>query len=192
MEMLLKYGCVTLRAIEEKDCDLLLTMMNSPSIDSCVGNPHLPMSRSMEEEWIKTYRNSDFSIRLMIELSNGKTIGMVILQDINYKNRTAEIGIKTYVKDFHDRMVNDVDNAYYALLNFAFFELNLNCIYAYSFEDNIDSIRFNRRCGFSEDGVLRQRVFTGGVYKNLRAFSIVKDDFNKIKSDEMLARKNSL
>ena len=181
--MLLKYGCATLRAIEEKDCDLLLEMMNNPEIDKQVGgNIHYPLSRSMQENWIKNYQNSDSTIRLMIELSNGKTIGMVILQKIDYKNQTAEIGVKTYIKDFHDRIKNDVDDAYYALLKFAFFELNLNCIYAYTISDNLLSIKFNKRIGLKEDGVLRRRVYTEGMHKDLIAFSMLKEEFcNRLK-----------
>ncbi len=177
--MILEYGCAKLRAIELKDCELLLEMMNNSTIDKLVGNTHLPISRENQEAWIKNYKNSQETIRLMIELSNGKTIGMVILQHIDYRNSTAEIGIKTFVRDFHDRIVNDVDNAYHALLDFAFNELNLNCIYAYSISDNSESIKFNRRIGFKEDGLLRNRIYTGGVYKDYIAFSMLKSEFEK-------------
>ncbi len=179
--MIIKYGCAILRAIEEKDCDLLLEMMNNPKIDKCIGTVHLPISKDHQLNWIRQYANSDKTIRLMIELTNGKTIGMVILKDIDYKNGTAEIGLKTFVHDFHDRMLNDVDDAYTAMLSFCFMELNLNCVYAYSFSDNHSSISFNRRVGFSQDGVLKQRVYTDGEYKDLVAFSFLKHDFiNKV------------
>ena len=98
--MILEYGCARLRAIEEKDCDILLEMMNNPAIDSMVGNVHLPLSRVMQEKWIDEYKNTDTTIRLMIELTNGKTIGMIMLHNIDQKNQTAEIGIKTYIRDF--------------------------------------------------------------------------------------------
>lgn len=175
--MLLKYGCVTLRAIEEKDCDLLLEMMNNPDIDRWVGNLHLPVSKSMQETWVKNYTNNDSTIRLMIELENGHTLGMVMLQNIDYKNSNAEIGIKINITDKCNRMKHDTDDAYKALLKFAFEELNLNCIYAYVIKGNEHSYNFNLRNGFKENGVIPSKIYTDGEYKDMIVFSLIREEF---------------
>ena len=175
--MLIKYGCVTLRAIEENDWELLLSMMNSPEIDMYVGNAHLPASELSQKNWISQYKNTDETIRLMIELNNGKTIGMIMLQHIDYRNQIAELGIKTYVSDVQDRLPHDTDDAYNAMLKFAFDELNMNCIYCFVTDDNMRSLKFHNRLGFKEDGVLRHRLYSSGIHKNLVAFSMLKDEF---------------
>ena len=146
--MILKYGCATLRAIEEKDNDLLLKLMNEPGIDMWVGNIHLPMSMDSQAKWIESYKNDETTIRLIIELSNGKSIRMIMLHNIDHRNANAEIGIKIDFTEKQNRMKNDVDDAYRALMYFAFRELNLNCLYAYILEDNVHSINFHRRIAF--------------------------------------------
>lgn len=36
--MIIKYGCVKLRAVEEKDFELLLNMINAPEIENMTGD----------------------------------------------------------------------------------------------------------------------------------------------------------
>lgn len=175
--MLIKYGCASLRAIEEKDNDLLLKLINTPEIDKWVGNIHLPVSSEGQKKWMETYKNDDATIRLMIELSNGKTIGMIILQNIDYRNANAEIGIKIDFTQKQNRLKNDVDDAYKALLSFAFNELNLNCIYANVSEDNEHSINFHNRNNFSNDGRIRSKMYKNGKYNDVICFSITKAEF---------------
>ena len=175
--MLLKYGCATLRAIEEKDCDLLLEMMNNPEVDEYVGSVHLPISRSMQENWIKNYSNTENTIRLMIELENGYTIGMIMLQNIDYINKNAEIGIKTYVPDYTYRMKHDTEDAIYAMLYYAYNYLNLECIYGYVINDNRDAIKFNKRLGLHEDGTIRNKLYVNGEYKDMTVFSMLRNEF---------------
>lgn len=174
--MLLKYDCVTLRAIETKDLDLLTEMMNNPEVDAYVGSIHLPVSKESQLKWIESYKNDDKTIRLMIELSNGKTIGMIMLQNIDYINKTAELGIKTYAK-FEDRMKNDTISAYKAIISYAFDELNLNCIYSRVVEDNIFALKLNKKFGFIQEGLLRDRLYCKGKYNNIIVSSILKKDY---------------
>ena len=160
--MNIKYGCIILRAIEERDCDILLEMMNNPVVDKYIGTTHLPVSRENQIDWIKQYKNTNDTIRLMIELSNGKTLGMIMLQNIDQKNQTAEIGIKTYTYNYNDRISGDTCDAYKAMLKFAFEELNLHCVYSRVIEENTKALNFHKKCGFTEEGRLRSRIFMGG------------------------------
>ncbi|WP_206173281.1 GNAT family N-acetyltransferase [Treponema ruminis] len=162
---------------------MLLEMMNNPDIDRWVGNLHLPVSKSMQDNWINNYTNTNSTIRLMIELENGHTLGMVMLQNIDYKNSNAEIGIKINISDKSKRMKNDTDDAYKALLTFAFKELNLNCIYAYVIKGNEHSYNFNLRNGFKESGLLPSKIYTEGEYKDMIVFSILRNDFYSYISD---------
>lgn len=159
--MNIKYGCITLRAIEERDCDILLEMMNNPVVDKYIGTTHLPVNRENQIDWIKQYKNTNDTIRLMIELSNGKTLGMIMLQNIDQKNQTAEIGIKTYTYNYNDRISGDTCDAYKAMFKFAFEELNLHCVYSRIIEENTKALTFHKKCGFTEEGRLRSRILMG-------------------------------
>lgn len=176
--MVIKNGCVTLRAIEEKDADLLLRMMNSPKIERAMGSFSLPVSELQQHEWIKNYKNTDKQMRYMIELKNNKTIGVIMLYDIDMKNGTAEVGYKIMV-DKEDRMKGDIDDALQGILSYAFFELRLHCVMARTLTENLPSITLLQRNGFQEEGILRQRVFQNGRYMDMKVFSILNSEFDR-------------
>lgn len=174
--MIIKNGCVTLRAIEKKDAALLLQMINSPEIEKALGSFSLPVSEAQQQEWVANYRNTEKQLRLMIELENGATVGVIMLYDIDMKNGTAEIGYKL-LADREVRIKGDTDDAVQGVLQYAFRELRLNCVTAHTLADNIKSERLLKRNGFTEEGLLRQRVYQGGSYVDMKAFSILKGEF---------------
>lgn len=175
--MNIKKGCVTLRAIEERDFEILFQMMNSPEIERAMGSFTLPVNEIQQKEWIRNYRNTEKQIRWMIELENGTVIGTIMLYNIDMKNGIAEIGYKT-MADRKNRMQGDVDDAMQGVLNYAFAELRLNCVFAHVLVDNIPSKRFLLRNGFIEEGVLRQRVYQNGSYVDMNIFSILKSEYD--------------
>ena len=71
-------------------------------------------------------------------------------------------------------------DAMIGFLNYAFNELNLNCIYGTVLEYNYLSRKLAKRCGLKEEGVLRNRIYKGGKYHNLIANSIIKEDFDLV------------
>lgn len=172
-------GCATLRAIEESDFDLLFYMMNAPEIEEGTEGWHLPISSIQQKDWMRTYRNSDTDIRLMIELSNGKTIGMISLTDINWKNRTALVGYKIHAA-LEDRIKGDMVDALKGILDYAFNELGMNSISATVLEDNIFSSKLIKRLHFQQDGILRQRVYKKGTFKDLTIWSLLREEFNTL------------
>ncbi|MBQ7358922.1 MAG: GNAT family N-acetyltransferase [Lachnospiraceae bacterium] len=175
--MIIKNGCVTLRAIEVRDAELLLGMMNSPEIERAIGGFSLPVNEAQQREWIDKYRNTEKQIRWMIELDNGCTIGVIMLFDIDMKNGTAEVGYKTMAeKDV--RIKGDMDDAMQGVLGYAFGELRLNCVYAHALVTNERSERMLERNGFSKEGVLRQRTFQNGSYVDMNVFSILGNEFD--------------
>ncbi len=176
--MIIKNGCVTLRAIEKKDSDLLLRMINSPEIERAVGGFSLPVNEAQQKEWIENYRNTEKQIRLMIELDNGAVIGIIMLYDINMKNGTAEIGYKTQA-DKEVRIKGDMDDAVQGVLNYAFEELRLNCVVAHTLTDNERSERLLLRNGFVEEGILRQRVYQSGSYTDMKVFSVLQSEYKE-------------
>lgn len=176
--MIIKFGCVTLRAIEEKDSDLLFRMINSPEMEKALGSFSLPVNEVQQREWIDNYRNTEKQIRLMIELENGTTIGVIMLYDIDMKNGTAEVGYKT-MADKEMRIKGDIDDALQGILSYAFEELRLNCVVAHALADNVRSERLLTRNGFVQEGLLRQRVYQSGSYADMKVFSILQSEFEK-------------
>lgn len=181
--MIIENGCVVLRAIEEKDTELLLSMMNSPKIERAMGSFSLPVNEVQQREWIQNYKNTEKQMRFMIELVNGITIGVIMLYDIDMKNGSAEIGYKI-MADKESRIKGDIDDAMQAILSYAFLELRLHCIMARTLTDNLPSEKLLKRNGFFEEGILRQRIFQCGRYLDMKVFSILKEEFEREKEGQ--------
>lgn len=176
--MLIKNGIVTLRAIERKDMEFLQQMINDPYVESLTVGSCFPVSLDRQERWFDSY-DQQKELRCMIELDSGDTIGCIMLTDIDWKNRTAVLGQKTLAPK-EKRKENDMWDAMMGFLNYAFNELNLNCIHGIVLEYNMLSRKLARRCGLKEEGILRERIFKNGKYHNLIANSIIKKDFDEV------------
>lgn len=178
MDMVIKNGCVTLRAIEERDTDLLFYLINDSEIESCTVGWNFPISYLEHKQWMEGFKNSIKSIKLMIELENSKTIGMIMLENLDWKNRTAEIGYKISAPP-GNRIKGDMTDAVRGMLKYAFNELGFNCINTVILENNMPSRNLCKRVGFVEEGILRKRVYKEGEFKNLISVSILKEEFLK-------------
>jgi len=167
---------IVLRAITENDAPLLLKMINDPETEKMLGGSSFPVSMSAQKSWIQNQTANDNVLRCIIAERDKEGIGLgtVVLSDIDQKNGTAQIHIKLGVencrgKGFGTEAVNTITE-------YAFSEMRLNCIYAEVLEYNTASQKLFEKCGFQRDGLLRERVFKGGKYINIVAFSRLKED----------------
>lgn len=179
--MVIQNGCVTLRAVEESDFDLLFYFINAPEIESMTEGFHLPISSSEQMKWMQNYSNTMSDIRLMIELNNGNTIGMIMLNDIDLVNGTASISYKISAAP-QDRIKGDMRDAIEGMLNFAFNELRLNCVISAILDYNVFSLKLVRKMHFTQEGVLRKRIYKNGEFHDQIVFSILRSEFEEYKN----------
>lgn len=162
---------IVLRAIEPKDNSLLLELINDPSIEKMVGGSSWPVSSIEQEQWLKEQLHNKGTLRCIVEdTTTNKAIGTVILSDINYKNGNAQVHIKL-VKDAQGNGYGL--DALSTIVKYAFAELRLNCVYAEILSYNLPSVHIFEKCGFTKEGVLRERVFKNGKYSDVIVYSIL-------------------
>lgn len=174
--MELRFGNVKLRAIEREDCGLLKLMMNSAAVERATVGWSQPISTAMQERWIEGYANVDCAMRWMVELRNGATIGMVTLKDIDWKNRGAEMGIKTNPCE-RRRMEGDTKDASYAVIRFAFEELGLHRLDSLLLSRNRFSAKLNESLGFKLEGVQKSKIFKNGVWNDVCCYGLLEGDY---------------
>lgn len=167
---------VKLRAIEEQDMSFLQKMINSSGIEAMTTGSWFPVSYEKQMDWFRS-RNEQEDLRYMIQIINGQTIGLISVTDIDWKNRTADMGIK--IGNIENRKENDVYEAVMLTLRYCFLEMNLHVITSKLLAYNHLSKKLNMKCGFVQEGRLRERVFKKGNYQDLLLFSILRDDFEK-------------
>jgi len=182
--MIIKFDDITLRAIEESDMELLKDLINDPEIEIMTGGYSFPVSTYQQRSWFEKIQNRNNELRLIVDTKDHGAIGVVMLTDIDWKNRSAQSHSKiTSVNNMRGRGYGT--KASYALLKYAFEQLNLNCIYSHILEYNQASKRVREKLGFTREGILRDRVYKNGKYHNVEVWSLLSSEyFSRIHKDE--------
>ena len=105
-----------------------------------------------------------------------KIIGTTGLTYIHPINMAAEMAIT--IGDSEYRGGGYGSDALRALINYGFYELNLNRIWCEVYSNNA-AIDFYKHIGFKEEGVLRESYFCDGTYWNSHILSILRSEWNK-------------
>ena len=180
------HGTITLRAIEERDLQFCFDMINDPQIEISTIGKNYPISSQQQRNWFLNGNDTN-TVRLLIEVKNTGPVGMVMISDINWINRTAELGIKFCSGVARER--KDTENTTYAIFWYVFNEMNLHCVYANVLKDNLFSRKLLLLNGFTEEGTLRARVYKRGTYHDIVVYSLLQDDFFKKNTKTVLEKK---
>lgn len=108
-------------------------------------------------------------------------IGQVGLHHIDWKNRIAVVGIVIGKKDLFGKGIGS--EAMELLQYFAFNKLNLNKLELSVHDFNERGIKCYKKCGFVEEGRLRQKYFYNGRYIDSISMGILKEEYDKGQSN---------
>lgn len=170
--MYLKDSVITLRAIEERDADLLYEMINDPEVEQMVVGWSFPVSKPAQLKWIQNLQQDDKNQRYIVDFQD-RGVGMASITSIDTKNGTFVVNIKLV----ESAKGNGIGyRTVQLLLAYGFHELNLHCATASILDYNIASQKLFEKCGFQKDGILRKRVFKKGSYHDLYAYSLIKEE----------------
>lgn len=106
-----------------------------------------------------------------------KVIGTIEFVKIDSTNNFSEIG---YVlsEDYWGRGITV--EAVLAILRIGFNDLKFNRIQARCLEDNVQSSKVMNKIGMSYEGILRKHSLVKGDYKDIRMYSILRDEWKDI------------
>jgi RimJ/RimL family protein N-acetyltransferase len=166
---------IRLRAVEPADLADYQRWLNDPEVIRYL-TLYAPLSMADEEAWYQSVRADPGQTVFAIETEAGRHIGNVGLMHINWKDRTAELGVVIGDKS-HWGQGYGLD-AMRTMLGFAFGEMNLNRVYLRVFAEHAPAISTYRKCGFVEEGRLREDVYAGGRYHDLLIMGILNREFD--------------
>lgn len=174
---------IRFRAIEKEDLPNFVRWLNDPEIHQwlCL---RYPLSLAEEEDWFADMIKKPPQERPMaieIQPDPGKDswvfVGNCGFSNVNWENRSAEIGIHIGEKDYWDRGFGT--KAMQLILKFGFESLNLHRLYLRVFETNQRAIRSYEKAGFIIEGKMRQAHFMNGDYFDVLLMSVLQQEWQK-------------
>jgi ribosomal-protein-alanine N-acetyltransferase len=120
-----------------------------------------------------------------IELKeNRKLVGTINFVSINLKHKKAEMG---YIlsQEFWGKGI--MTEATKEIIKFGFEKMNFVRIEAKCMVENIGSQRVMEKAGMTFEGIIRKGMFTKGIHRDLKSYSILDEEFslqNKLEKEK--------
>jgi len=167
---------VYLRPLTKKDIFFLQRWINDEEVRQYL-NRYLPAMETEEEEWLEhIHKNRKCHVVLMICLAEGdKPIGTMGIHRINHKDGVASTGAMIGEKSCWGKGYGT--EAKMILLNYAFNTLNLRKVCSSVFAFNGRSQKYNKKCGYTIEGVRKKHHFVNGKYVDEVLMAVFKKDF---------------
>lgn len=166
-----------LRELEKKDLPEINRWRNNPELISFLGAPYRFINLNVDEKWFENYMNNRIStIRCaIVDDSKDEILGLVSLISIDYINQTAELHIM--VGNSRNQGKGIGSYALSAMLDHAFFNMNLRRIELTVLEDNTRACHLYEKEGFVREGVKRKAKYKNGKWVNMFLYSILKEEY---------------
>lgn len=154
-------------------------------IRSLVGRKHF-VSLDYEKKWVSDVIFSPGNnIKLAVCMKDtDQHIGNAYLDNIDSFNQNALFSLMIGEKDFWGKGLGT--ELTMLMLYHAFYSINLKRVQSYQLRDNIGSIQVHNKCGFQQEGILRNAVFKNGNLVDLNVMGILKEEFDKTLIDMSL------
>ena len=123
-----------------------------------------------------TYWDKQIQFNYIIEIRDNnksneiKKVGSINLWNISWLHKRAEIGIWLNSKYWNQGIAK---RALSLIINIGFYHLNLHRLEAHIAVENIPSINLFKKCGFIQEGILKDYLFLRGVYNDAVILSLI-------------------
>jgi RimJ/RimL family protein N-acetyltransferase len=163
--------------MEPEDLEDALRWVNDREVTLWLTSLRYPMARKDEKKWFDDSPSNSFAdgVRLAIETKDGKAIGSINLHRTHAEDRNCGLGIMIGEKDYWSNGYGT--DAMLTLLKLAFEEMNLHRVWLHVFPDNERAVACYLKCGFREEGRLRQEIFQDGRYYDVTVMGVLRDEF---------------
>lgn len=154
---------LSLRALEPEDLDLLYEIENNMDL-WYIGTNNVPYSRYLLYNYISSTTGdiyTDKQVRLIIELDNKTSVGIIDLVNFDPQNRRAEVGIAVLTeyqnKGYGEASLKLVEE-------YAATVTHIHQLYAFIDADNIQSLKIFKKAGYTSGEMLDEWTFDGKNY----------------------------
>ena len=165
-----------LRPVELADTRLIQQWHNDPKIRTLARLGELPVTFVKEEEDIRTSRDTKEEIYFVIvQKSTDRPIGFIRLNFIDTVSRN--IWLRFVIGDTKAWGKNLAHDALTIMLRWLFSEQNVHRVTLETYATNKRAIRFFKKVGFKEEGIVREAFLVGGKYYDIVALGLLCTEF---------------
>ena len=164
-----------LRRFEYRD---ILNVFNNYSSNKNVSKyltnePHKGVYETeyMIGDFIRNYNNLNYYNWVIVDKYNNDVIGTISLHEIDLYNDKGEIGIIISPKYQNKGYAKEVIQT---IINFAFFELEINRLEYKALKDNISSNKLASKVGLIFEGVIHSIVKKNNEYLDVNLYYLIK------------------
>ncbi|MCA1709565.1 MAG: GNAT family N-acetyltransferase [Actinobacteria bacterium] len=168
---------VTLRPLDKKDYPDLYRFRNDLEL-TILGDDEPPVPRTYEAftAFMDDLSKKDDGVMFVIE-ADGKPIGSVGLFHFDRTSGTCELGISIGEHDYLGKGYGT--ETVRLTVEYAFRYRNFHKVYLHVTADNERAIGSYKRCGFVEEGRLRQHLWSDGTYKDVIPMGILSSELKE-------------
>lgn len=166
-----------LRELEREDLKVINRWRNDSELIACLGAPFRFISINVDEKWYENYLSSrNNAVRCaVVKEDDNKVLGLVSLVSIDYMNQSAEFHIMIGDKENQGKGIGTF--AVKAMLEHAFYNMNLQRIELTVLESNKRARALYEKIGFIKEGVKRKAKYKNGKFIDMIMMSILKEDW---------------
>ncbi|HNP99350.1 MAG TPA: GNAT family protein [Bacteroidia bacterium] len=171
-----KISHIRLRGLTIDDAAITWHWRNQEAIRNDFSAHPFPVNYEQEKEWMSKVVSSNIPLTAFgVEvIASGELVGMTYLKNINQLHRQAEFAI---LLDEANRGKGYGKEACMQTLNFAFMELGLHRVYLKVRKDNTAAIKVYTKCGFTQEGILRDDLYKQGEFRDVLIMSVLSYEF---------------
>lgn len=177
---------VVLREFRKEDAGRIQEWIGNENITKYLGFLMFPQTLEETQAYVERQLHKErvpSSGEFVIALADDPQldyIGAVGLHMIDWRNRNCELGIVIGREDLLGQGLGA--EAIHLLLGFAFDFLNMHKVNLTVFEYNERAYRCYVRCGFKDEGRIREQRYHGGRYWDMIIMGITKDEYVELLS----------
>ncbi len=154
-----------LRPLRREDVGVLSKIMNDIEVKETLRNV-LPVGESSLESMIESIYKCPYPTNIVFGIEHdGRLVGVVSLDNINWVSRNAYLSIGIYDKSVWGRGIGK--EATKLILKYAFEYLNIHKVNLEVYEYNERAIRLYESLGFVQEGRLRKNNYRHGSYHDV-------------------------
>ena len=172
---------IFLREITQEAISTINMWRRSKELLQSLVAPFRFINQETDEAWFTQYMSSRAkNVRCAICLTQTKEIvGTIYLLNIDQVTRSCEFGIM--IGELSHRGKGIGMRATSMIIDHAFLDLNLNRIQLRVKPSNASAVALYKKCGFQQEGILREAIYKDGYYEDLIMMSLLKKDYMTVK-----------